>query len=136
VNREKYKGSWPVIFRSSWELWLKAFTYLDRNSKILTWGSESVVVQYTDPSRNNTIHRYFLDLIFTIKKNDRIETYIVEIKPHSQTQPPKRGKKSDKTFLTESTTWMRNAAKWKAAKEFADRRGWKFVIWTEKELKM
>jgi len=110
--------------------------YIDRNSKIKTWGSESVVVKYKDPSRNNTIHRYFLDLVFTIQKGDQLETYIIEIKPGCQTKPPKRGRKSDKTFLTESTTWMRNCAKWKAAKEFAQRRGWKFLIWTESALKI
>ena len=134
VNKDKYKGSYPITYRSSFEL--KAFMYLDKNSKIVTWGSESVVVKYKDPSRNNTVHRYFLDLVFTIKKNDRVETYIVEIKPKCQTVPPVRGRKSDKTFLNESTTWMRNSAKWKAASTFAKRRGWKFAIWTENELKI
>lgn len=132
VNKEKYKGSYPILYRSSWEL--KAFMYLDRNSKVVNWGSESVVVQYKDPTRHNTVHRYFLDLVFNIKKNDKIETYIVEIKPHKETETPKKGRKSDKTFLTESRTYIRNQAKWKAAALFAQRRGWKFAIWTEKEL--
>jgi hypothetical protein len=32
------------------------------------------------------------------------------------------------------TTWGVNEAKWKAAKEFCFNRGWKFQIFTEKEL--
>ena len=132
VNKEKYKGSYPITYRSSWEF--KAMIYLDKNTKVINWGAESVVVQYKDPSRNNTVHRYFLDLVFTIKNADKLLTYIVEIKPYSQTQPPKRGRKKEKTFLTESATYIRNCAKWKAAEKFAQRRGWFFLIWTENSL--
>ena len=128
-NKDKYKGSYPIIFRSSWEY--KAFMYLDRNPKVLSWGSESVVVKYRDPSRGNSVHRYFLDLVFSIKKGDNIETYLVEIKPHKETQVPKKGRKSEKTYLTECATYIRNSAKWKAAAKYAKKRGWKFCVWDE-----
>jgi hypothetical protein len=134
VNKDKYKGSYPITYRSSWEK--KAFMYLDRNTKVVSWGSESVVIKYKDPSRNNSIHRYFTDLVFTIKKGDKLETYLVEIKPHAQTLQPKKGRKSEKTFLNESMTYIRNCAKWKAANKFCKRKGWRFIIWTEKELKL
>ena len=73
---------------------------------------------------------------FTIRKNGKVETYLVEIKPSAQTHPPKRGRKAEKTFLNESLTWARNVAKWKAAKEYADRHGFKFIIWDEKSLRI
>ena len=134
VNKEKYKGSYPITYRSSWEL--KAMMYMDKNTKVVTWGSESVVIPYKDPSRNNTTHRYFMDLVFNLRKDGILQTYIVEIKPEIQTKVPKRGRKSEKTFMTESTTYIRNVAKWKAAEKFAQRRGWKFLLWTEAHLKI
>ena len=109
---------------------------MDKNTKVVTWGSESVVIPYKDPSRNNTTHRYFMDLVFNLKKDGKLQTYIVEIKPEIQTKVPKRGRKSEKTFINESTTYIRNVAKWKAAEEFAQRRGWKFLLWTESHLKI
>jgi hypothetical protein len=110
-----------------------AFRKMDRDPKIIKWGSESTVVKYRDASRKNTIHRYFIDLSLTIKKEDgRLQTYWVEIKPHAQCSPPVKGRKHQKTFLKESEAWLRNTSKWKAATEAAKRRGIKFAIWTEK----
>ncbi len=128
-NMSKYKGSIPT-YRSSWEL--KAFQKLDRDPKILKWSSEATVVKYIDPSRNNTVHRYFIDLSYTVMEDGRYQTYWVEIKPSAQCRPPKRGKKQQKTFLKESEAWLRNSAKWKHAAAAAKRRGIKFAIWTEK----
>jgi hypothetical protein len=47
---------------------------------------------------------------------------------------PERGRKQKKTFITEATTYVINQAKWEAAKKYADKRGWKFTILTEKDL--
>lgn len=129
-NLHKYKGSYPIIYRSSWEL--KAFMNLDRNPNILSWGSESIVVNYKDPTRKNSIHRYFVDLSYTTKEDDKLVKYWVEIKPSAQCKPPERGRKAEKTFINESVTWVRNTAKWSAAANAAKSRGVKFAIWTEK----
>jgi hypothetical protein len=32
-------------------------------------------------------------------------------------------------------TYIKNQSKWEAAKEYAENRGWKFDIWTEKTIK-
>ena len=37
-----------------------------------------------------------------------------------------------KKFISESMTYVKNINKWEAAKEYAKDRGWRFVIWTEK----
>ena len=109
---------------------------MDRHPGILEWTSESVVILYTKPTDGQQ-HRYFVDLSFKIKnKEGKIETYLVEIKPWSQTQAPVRGRKKEKTFLTECATYATNVAKWKAAGEFCSKRGWKFLIWTEKSLQI
>ena len=51
VNVSKYKGSLPVIYRSKLELIV--FRWLDCNSKVISWGSESVVIPYYSPLDNN-----------------------------------------------------------------------------------
>lgn len=135
LNKDKYKGSYPIFARSSWEY--KAFAYLDRNPNVIKWGSESIVVKYRDPSRNNTVHRYFIDLNMTIRtKDSKLQTYWIEIKPHKETQIPVKGRKKRKTYLSECATYARNQAKWKAASKAAKSKGAKFIIWTEKELQI
>lgn len=137
-NPQKYKGTFPIVYRSSLEL--KAFRYLDNNNSIKFWNSESIVVPYLDPTRPRngrpTMHRYFVDLGFIVEdKNGNIKKYMCEIKPSTQTHPPKRGRKQEKTFIKECVDWERNNAKWKSAKKFAKSKGAKFIIITEKELK-
>ena len=125
-NKSKYKGSLPIVYRSSWEL--NAFVYLDREPNVVAWGSESVVIPYQSPL-DGKVHRYFTDLVFTTKNNKK---FIIEIKPYSQVGQPVRGKKQEKTFIMEAKTWSVNMAKWKAACEFAKKHGMEFKIWTEK----
>lgn len=135
-NRQKYVGKYPIIARSSWEL--DAFRWLDLNKNIINWGSESAVVNYYDPTRPEIIHRYFIDLSFLVK-NMQGETvkYFVEIKPHKQTIAPiKTPRKATKTFMNESINYVRNMCKWKAAIEFAEHKGAKFAVWTEKGCKV
>jgi len=58
-------------------------------------------------------------------------TMLVEIKPDKETRIP-TGNKKTKRYLNESFTYVKNINKWEAANEYAKDRGWKFVIWTEK----
>jgi hypothetical protein len=58
----------------------------------------------------------------------------VEIKPDSQTVPPKFPGRKTKRYINEGMTYVKNMNKWKAAKNFADDRNWEFQIWTEKTL--
>ena len=132
VNSKKYKGKGNPEYRSSWEL--KFFKWCDKNPNVLRWGSETVIVPYISPV-DNKLHRYFVDNIVTIKENNIIKTYLVEIKPLKQTQPPiasKRKKKS--TILYEQYTYAVNQAKWAAARKFAETKKLEFIILTEKEL--
>ena len=127
-NPSKYKGD-PnnVVFRSMWER--HCFVWLDESSNIASWSSEEVVIPYFYEV-DKRYHRYFVDLKFTTTAG---ETFIVEVKPHKETEPPKRPDKS-KRYLNEAMTFVKNQNKWKAAEEYAKDQGWKFIIWTEKEL--
>lgn len=132
-NPQKYRGDVNnIIFRSSWER--KFFTWCDVNSSVLEWSSEEIVIPYICQTDNKP-HRYFLDAHVKIKDSKgNIFTYLVEIKPFSQTQPPKFPGKQTKRYLAEAETFIKNQSKWDAAKKFAERNGVKFIILTEKDL--
>lgn len=126
---EKYTGDpTNIIMRSSWETMFA--NWCDKNSSIVKWSSEETVVPYRCPT-DNRIHRYYVDFKITLSTG---KTYLVEVKPEYQTQPPVYPGKKTKRYLTESLTFMKNQAKWKAATEYAKDRGWEFKIITEREL--
>lgn len=135
-NPEKYKGVWPIIFRSSWEY--KFMRFLDVNENILSWTSESIKIKYAyfDPiSKKQSEHLYFPDFVIRIKKGEITRTQIIEIKPLRETKPPKYGKnRSTKTMIYETKTYAKNQAKWGAAKEYCRVRDWDFIVLTEKDL--
>jgi hypothetical protein len=101
---------------------------------VLEWTSESIVIPYVSPL-DGRAHRYYVDNSVVIKEGNKIQKYLVEIKPKKQTMPPvfsKRKKRS--TVLYESQMYVRNQAKWKAAKEWCRKKNYKFLIITEEEL--
>jgi hypothetical protein len=132
-NPLKYIGNpTQIVYRSLWER--KFMVYCDTNTSVLEWGSETVVVPYKSPI-DKKWHRYFVDFIVKVKtKKGFTETSIIEIKPKKQCSPPKKKSRVTKTYIHESLTFAKNEAKWKAANEYAENRGWKFVIMTEDTL--
>ena len=65
---------------------------------------------------------------------DRLNTYLVEIKPKTQTQPPKFKGRRTKRYLAEKKAYIINNAKWNAAAQYAADRGQKFIIVNEDDL--
>jgi hypothetical protein len=109
--------------------------YCDLNENVMEWASEEFFVPYYDPTTKK-VRRYFPD--FFIKYTDKegkIRRSVIEVKPMRETVEPVVTKgKSRKTLITETTNYVRNQAKWKAAKEFCADRNLEFRIMTEKEL--
>jgi hypothetical protein len=134
-NRHKYKGDpTNIIYRSLWER--KFMVWCDRNENILEWGSEEIIIPYVSPV-DNRIHRYFPDFYVRARTRDGgIKRFVVEVKPKSQTTPPKQRGRVTKKYLTEVKTYAVNDAKWKAAREYCADRKMDFVILTEVELKV
>lgn len=132
LHRTKYTGTFPIVYRSGLEL--KFMKWADNNTNIVEWGSESIVIPYIKPIMvgKPKIHRYFTDFNITMKTNDGIKKYIVEVKPHRQTQPPKNRK--SKNIIKEQYTYAVNNAKWTAAKAWAEKNNYTFLILTEKDL--
>ena len=131
-NPDKYRGDpTNVIARSNWEL--QALKWCDTNPHVKSFSSEEVVVPYISDTDKKQ-HLYYVDLLIEFTNG---ETLLVEIKPAAQTRVPERPKTGRKTrrFINESLTYVKNMSKWKAADAYAKARGWKFVVWTEVELK-
>ena len=139
--KSKYKPSYPnkykgnpnnIICRSSWER--RFCSWCDLNENIISWGSEEFFIPYVSPV-DNRVHRYFPDFIIKVKESTgQIKTYVIEVKPKRQTQPPKPKSRVTKGFLYEAKTYAVNQAKWKAAVEFCKDRMLEFKIITEDEL--
>ena len=133
-NPKKYKGdSQNIIYRSLWER--NFMNYCDLNENILVWASEECWIPYLDPTTNG-VRRYFPDFFIKYKdKDSNIRRSVIEVKPMRETLQPKATKgKSRKTMINESITYVKNQAKWKAAREFCADRKLEFKIMTEKEL--
>ncbi len=132
-NPHKYTGNpTTIIYRSLWER--KFMVFCDTQQSVTKWSSEEVVVPYISPIDNRS-HRYYVDFLVTLKsKNGLVETLLIEIKPKKQCSAPPKRKRITKSYINEVKTWGVNSAKWKAANEYADNRGWKFKILTEDTL--
>jgi hypothetical protein len=139
--KSKYKPNYPnkykgdpnnIICRSSWER--RFCSWCDLNENIISWGSEEFFIPYLSPV-DNRVHRYFPDFIIKVKESTgQIKTYVIEVKPKRQTQPPKPKSRMTKGFLYEAKTYAVNQAKWKAAVEFCKDRMLEFKVITEDEL--
>jgi hypothetical protein len=76
-----------------------------------------------------------VDFKIQIKNKDGLlKTYLIEVKPAKQTQPPVYPGRNTQRYITESMTYIKNQAKWKAATDWAKDRGYEFKIITEYEL--
>ncbi len=129
-NRDKYNGNPDdVVFRSGWER--NVMEFLDSNTAVDKWNSEDFKVRYFYDV-DKKYHTYYVD--FWVKWKSGGVT-LIEVKPKKQTEPPKVKNPKSKSALNEAFTYIKNQNKWEAAEAVAKDNGYKFVIWTEDELK-
>lgn len=127
----KYVGDVStIVYRSSWER--RFFAYCDASPGIRRWASEEIVVPYLSPL-DQRIHRYFPDVWLESHTPTGIKTFLIEIKPKSQTAVRPHIRKSRK-LLREAMTVAVNHAKWDAAKAFCAHQSWTFLVLTEEHL--
>lgn len=133
TNPQKYRGDVnDIVYRSSWES--KFMRWCDRTAAVVEWGSEIAVIPYVSPL-DRKVHRYFVDFYVKVQnKEGKTQRYLIEIKPKQYTKPPKKPAKQTNKYIQEVYQWGVNEAKWKAATEFCEDRGWKFLILTEDDL--
>ena len=134
INKNKYIGNTNPVYRSALER--DFFLYFDQNPNVAAWSSESIVIPYYNDV-DKKVHKYFVDLIAAIKDREgNTQKYLIELKPFAHTQPPiQSDKKKKSTVLYEHLMYHQNQCKWKAASEYAAKKGMKFIVMTEKDLK-
>ncbi|MDB4681426.1 TnsA endonuclease N-terminal domain-containing protein [bacterium] len=129
TNPKKYVGNTQqIVYRSLLER--RFMRYCDLNTDILYWASEELAVRYYSPL-DKKYHRYFPDFIVKTINNEK---YMIEIKPSRQAVKPKPPKKKTKSYMRESFEYIKNQAKWQAAKVYCEDKGMQFKIITEKDL--
>lgn len=133
VNPKKYMGDpTNIVYRSGWEK--RVMEWADTQPNVVRWSSEEVVIPYISPIDNKP-HRYYVDFyVEAIGRDGQIRKMLLEVKPNAQTQEPKKPQRRTKRYITEVMTYGVNQAKWKAAKEYCQYKGWEFQLITEKEL--
>ena len=142
------------IYRSDWER--KFMEYCDRTATIVQWGSEPFSIPYKNPvtnlgyckknglnprdPHNWKLANYYVDFFIKVKQKDgSLKRIFIEVKPYSQTQPPKPINESDslkeqKRYCREAQTYLVNQEKWKSAIVFFRQRGCDFQVFTERTL--
>lgn len=127
---EKYIGTFPIISRSSWELFF--MQKMDTNDNVIRWASESIVIPYLSPKDNKT-HKYYPDFIIEIRTSDgSIIKQVIEIKPMNQCLPG-TSKKPD-VLARQNLVYLINQAKWEATKRMCEQNDFTFVVLTEQDL--
>lgn len=129
TNPKKYVGdAKKIVYRSLLER--RFMHYCDLNEDITFWASEELPIRYYNPITSK-FHRYFPDFVVKTSKNEK---YMIEIKPYRQCDKPKMPKKKTKSYMRESLEYIKNKAKWSAAKAYCDDNGLTFKLITEKDL--
>ena len=96
-----------------------------------------LLIRHGETDFNKKMHRYFVDLVVHMKdSNNCIHKLLIEIKPYKYTiKPTITPHKSQKTILYEQSQYVVNQAKWEAAQRWCNKNGYKFLIFTEKNIK-
>ncbi len=129
THPKKYVGNTSqIVYRSLLER--KFMRYCDLNDDIIYWASEELPIRYFNPL-DKKYHRYFPDFVVKTVKDEK---YMVEIKPSRQVDKPKTPKRKTKSYMIESFNYIKNQAKWQAARKYCDDMNMKFKLITEKDL--
>lgn len=122
-NPDKYRGSLPIRYLSSWEY--KVMLMLDNHPNILFWSSESVPIPYINPLTRKQSN-YYPDFLVVYKdKYGKEKKELIEVKPAAETFLESARSKKQKLAVG------LNSVKWAAAKEFCRRNGLSFRVITE-----
>ncbi len=124
ANPQKYIGTLPCIWRSSWEFsMMKCF---DTHPNVLHWASESLTVPYLNPCTQRW-SMYVPDFfVIYMDKDGKKHAEVIEIKPHKEAFGPK----SRRDRLVQAI----NLAKWSAVMGYCKKRGFTFRVMTENDL--
>lgn len=126
-NPEKYVGKKTPTYRSSWE-WA-VMQMFDNNPAIQYWASEAIQVPYRDPlTGRQTIYvpDFFVNYV---DKAGAQHAEIWEVKPASQAIKERVGRNK-----VNQAHFIRNMAKWEAARAFCKQQGLFFRVVSENDI--
>lgn len=125
-NKDKYIGTYPIEFRSAWELTI--MNVFDEHPNVEQWASESIEIPYISPV-DGKWHKYIPDFfVIYVDKHNNKHGEIIEVKPASQTyETLAKSRKDQKELLI-------NQAKWKYAIDWCKAQGIEFRIMTEEQI--
>jgi len=110
----------------------------DNRDDVIHWSSEPVEIKYWS-TLDKKERKYYPDFYMKVQKGDSYEEFLVEIKPSEQIKKPQPPKKNSKKALASykflAEQFVKNRDKYAYAKKWAEERGWRFVVLTEKSLK-
>ena len=142
TNKEKVLNESLPFYRSKLEA--DFMRLLDRSPKIKKWGSEVYWISYKKIQKDGSVKnaRYFVDFMIETSNGEII---LAEIKPAKQIKNvqiltetktlPKSSREKTSTWNYKMHETLMNIQKWKTAKEHCVKKGWKFQVWSEKDLK-
>jgi len=126
INVDKYVGNGTIRYRSGWELTFMMF--LDNNSNILQWASESVSIPYRHPLTGKQ-SMYIPDFLVTYRgQNNTMVGELIEIKPKKQSLIESKMSTRDRAIVAV------NYAKWHQATKWAQRNGLTFRVINEDQI--
>jgi hypothetical protein len=140
----KLNSQGGLYYRSGLEQ--KMMIYLDNNEKITNWGAENMRIPYEktewvseEQEFKTSSHSYYPDFYYELKRTDgSIAKVVAEVKPFSETIEPKLTtnptSKQLKNFEYALKMYNKNLSKWKYMIEYCERKGFEFIIITEKHL--
>jgi TnsA endonuclease N terminal len=125
-NPGKYVGTYPITYRSSWEL--RVMKVFDGHPYVLQWASEGIAIPYYNPVLERPAN-YFPDFLIKMQNVDGVvSSTMIEVKPASQAIVENAKSKRDKL------EWIVNMSKWKAAETWCAERGIAFKVMTEHDI--
>ncbi|SVA81712.1 uncharacterized protein METZ01_LOCUS134566 [marine metagenome] len=126
-NADKYLGRKTPLYRSSWEFAFMRFC--DESPSVAKWASESIRIPYKDPLTGKlTIYVPDFMIQYTDAKG-KGHVEVVEVKP--QNQMTKEGAGRDKY---KQAQYVRNMAKWEAARAWCNQRKIFFRVINENDI--
>ena len=140
----KLNSQGGLYYRSGLEQ--KMMVYLDNNAKIINWGAEHLSIPYTktewvseSQEYRKTEHTYYPDFYYELKREDgTISKVVAEVKPYSETIEPvlkqNPTSKQMKNFEYSLKMYNKNLSKWSYMIDYCQRKGFEFIIITEKVL--
>jgi len=146
----KLNNEGGIYYRSGLEY--KFMIYLDNHPDVIQWCGECISVPYqlTHFENGNAKiknHTYYVDFFYRMKYADgSIKEVVVEVKPQQEYNMvqalkegklvvPEKGTKKLKNFEFTLKMAHKNMAKWNTIIEWCNKKGYEFIIITDKHLK-